>query len=168
MSTDPRPSWLLDAKLKVELVPQTSWGNNLRSLLRRKDWDNLRREAYMKAGHVCEICGGKGRKHPVECHEIWEYDDDAKIQKLTGLIALCPACHRCKHPGMAARIGLIANVFAQLEKVNGWTWDQARVSLELAFELHRLRSTVPWTVDTDWLGLDEQGVTLLRMGTSGE
>jgi hypothetical protein len=33
-------------------------------------------------------------KHKVinimECHEIWEYNDEDKIQKLIGLISLCP------------------------------------------------------------------------------
>ena len=65
-------------KLTIELVPQSSWGNNLRSEanLSKGQWDKLRKESYRKANYKCEICGEKGPKWPVECHEIWHYDDE--------------------------------------------------------------------------------------------
>ena len=78
----------MNTTLTVELVPRGQWGANLRSELPKKDWDRLRREQYKKAGYVCEICGGKGSRHPVECHEIWHYDEDTNTQRLDGLIAL--------------------------------------------------------------------------------
>ena len=68
-------------KLTIELVPKTAWFSNLRSILARAAWDKLRKESYKNAAHKCEICGGYGKKHPVECHEIWEYDDKNHIQK---------------------------------------------------------------------------------------
>ena len=76
-------------KLTIELVPSTSWGNNLRSEanLSKDRWDTLRRQSYRKAGYRCEICSEKGPTHPVECHEIWHYDDETKTQTLKGLIS---------------------------------------------------------------------------------
>jgi 5-methylcytosine-specific restriction endonuclease McrA len=61
----------------------------------------LRKRTYRQANYRCQVCGGRGSKHPVECHEIWHYDDENKIQKLMGLIALCPSCHQVKHIGLA-------------------------------------------------------------------
>ena len=88
-------------KLTIELVPQSSWGNNLRSEanLSKEQWDRLRKESYKKANYKCEICGDKGPKWPVECHEIWNYDDQTHTQTLKGLISLCPTCHKAKHLG---------------------------------------------------------------------
>lgn len=40
---------------------------------------------------------------PVECHEVWDYDDDRKIQRLERRVALCPACHEVKHAGLASK-----------------------------------------------------------------
>jgi 5-methylcytosine-specific restriction endonuclease McrA len=90
--------------LTIELVPKTSWCKNLRNELTQEDWDVLRKEAYRRAGYECEICGGRGEKWPVECHERWEYDDAANVQSLSGLVALCPKCHRVKHIGRVERM----------------------------------------------------------------
>lgn len=66
-----------DARLTVELVPRTSWYSNVRSNVLPGVWDRLRRPVFGRARSRCEICGGRGPAHPVECHEVWEYDDDA-------------------------------------------------------------------------------------------
>ena len=68
--------------LTVELVPKTAWYKNLRSELPEGKWDQLRKHSYRLAEYKCEICTGKGDKWPVECHEIWDYDDVNHIQKL--------------------------------------------------------------------------------------
>ncbi len=83
----------------VELVPASYWFSNVRSHVTREVWDQLRRQTYEATGHICEICGEVGRKHPVECHEVWHYDDEWRIQKLERLIALCPSYHAVKHSG---------------------------------------------------------------------
>lgn len=70
--------------LTIELVPNTCWYSNVRSNVAKKDWDTLRYHTYKQASHRCEICGGVGQQHPVECHEIWDYDDQQHIQTLTG------------------------------------------------------------------------------------
>lgn len=49
-----------------------------------------------------KVCGGRGEKWPVECHEMWQYDDKNHVQKLAGLIALCPDYHKVKHIGYAS------------------------------------------------------------------
>ncbi|AKJ73572.1 hypothetical protein SP39_1 [Salmonella phage 39] len=79
------------------MVPKTAWFTNLRSHLSKSNWDVVRKKCYAKANYKCEICGGKGTKHPVECHEIWDFGN-GKIT-LKGLIALCPSCHEVKHIG---------------------------------------------------------------------
>ena len=145
------PEWLTRAPLQIELVPRTSWGANLRSMLRRKDWDRLRKDQYAQAGNVCEICGGKGKRHPVECHEIWSYNETDFVQKLEGLIALCPGCHRCKHPGQTQAMGLGQMIVPHLCRVNGWSKWEADKALCLAFTQWQRRSTKEWSVNTDWL-----------------
>ena len=50
-------------RLTVELLPATTWGSNLRSVLRVSQWDKLRRGAYEAAQHRCEICGGAGNQY---------------------------------------------------------------------------------------------------------
>ena len=137
--------------LTVELVPSTSWGANLRSELPKKDWDNLRKAQYANAGYRCEICGGKGRKHPVECHETWDYNDETHIQTLTGLIALCPSCHRVKHLGFAFVKGRGQEAIAHLMKVNGWSPEDTQHYVEAVFEEHARRSKHQWTLDLEWL-----------------
>lgn len=141
-------------KLTIELVPASSWGDNLRSLLSAAQWKALRTACYHNADHKCEVCGGVGRNHPVEAHEIWEYQDGPQwIQKLTGLIALCPSCHKCKHMGFASIQGpeVFARAINHLAKVNEWSTEQAYEYICNQFEIHNIRSRMKWTVDTSWL-----------------
>ena len=146
-------------RLTVELVPSTCWYTNVRSNVSKAVWDGLRRRVAAEAGHRCEICGGRGRRWPVECHERWHYDDAAMVQRLERLVALCPDCHEVKHAGLASKRGRLDAVIRHLVKVNGWTADDAALYLEAVFEIWAQRSRHQWTLDisvlTENYGIDE-------------
>jgi hypothetical protein len=133
--------------LTVEMVPRTAWFTNLRSALSKEDWDRLRRLVYERAGNRCEICGGRGGAHPVECHEVWEYDDRERVQRLAGLVALCPACHEAKHMGRASSVGRGGAARAHLARVNGWSMADVELYLETEFEVWSRRSGHEWQPD---------------------
>ena len=143
-------------KLTIELVPQSSWGNNLRSEanLSKAQWDKLRKASYKQAGYKCEVCGGKGSKWPVECHEIWEYDDQNKTQTLKGLISLCPTCHKVKHIGRTLSVEpphTQARVLKHLAKVNDLTPQETEDYIVQVFEVWNERSQHQWSLDLSWL-----------------
>jgi hypothetical protein len=60
----------VETRLTVELVPSTCRYTNVRSHVPKAVWDRLRRQVAAEAGDRCEICGGQGRRWPVECHEV--------------------------------------------------------------------------------------------------
>lgn len=86
-------------KLTIELVPSTSWYNNMRSLMSKAKWDILRKKVYADYNYRCGICSMNNIT--LHCHEIWEYDDLNHLQKLNGFITLCKLCHWVKHIGLA-------------------------------------------------------------------
>jgi len=136
-------------KLTIELVPSTSHYKNLRKMMKRSRWDKLRKEVYAEFGHKCGICGSYGR---LNCHEIWEYDDQQHIQKLSGLIALCPMCHHIKHLGLAAILiqkghldgDALNNHFLKVNEcgLDDYVEHTANAALQ-----HRERSQYEWTID---------------------
>lgn len=142
-------------KLTIELVPSSSFYNNVRSNVTTAEWDKLRKASYAKANHVCEICGDVGQnqgvRHAVECHEIWDYNDTTKVQKLTGLISLCPNCHRVKHAGKAQLDGKMEVVIDQLMRVNNMTDEQALDYIVQSFMRWKMRSNHKWTLDISYL-----------------
>lgn len=138
-------------KLTIELVPSTSWYNNVRSMVSKKEWDIIRKKCYQMSNYICDICGGKGEKHPVECHEIWDYNDKTNTQTLIGLTSLCPSCHEVKHSGLAILQGKEEKIIEQLKKVNNITKQEAIKMLSKAFEIHRERSEKEWYVDISYL-----------------
>jgi len=148
----------LTMKLTIELVPQTCWFSNVRSSVSSKDWDKLKLLTSKAAGNKCEICGGVGRQWPVECHEIWEYDDAKKIQRLRGLIALCPNCHEVKHIGYAKVRGRAEMATKHLCKVNNLTAVQGTNYVRASFLQWRDRSQHKWTLDISFL--DQYGITV--------
>lgn len=142
-------------KLTIELIPKTCFFSNVRTLLPKKYWDILRRASYEKAQYKCEICGESGKdqgyRHDVECHEIWHYDDKLKIQVLTGLISLCPKCHQVKHFGRTSAIGLQAEAFKRLERVNNWNHKQCVTHLAETMTEWVERSKYKWNIDLNVL-----------------
>ena len=147
-------------KLSIELVPETCFCSNLRSELPTKDWDIIRKGAYADAGYRCKICSGKGSKHPVEAHEVWEYDEKACVQILVGVIALCPDCHTSKHYGLAQIRGNEGKAISQLMKVNGWSRKEVEKHVCAAFAEWENRSEHKWELDLSWL--ESRGIKVPR------
>lgn len=137
--------------LTIELVPESCWYSNVRSQVSQREWDKLRKATYQAANYCCEICGGKGTKHPVECHEVWHYDDEQRIQKLARMIALCPACHEVKHMGLANVRGRSEMACEHLAKVNGWSIQQTNDYVRQCFQVWQERSQHEWTLDISYL-----------------
>ena len=141
-------------KLEIEMIPSTTWKINLREILTQTSWDIIRKESYEKAKHKCEICGGKGlygKGHPVECHEIWSFDDDRKIQKLEGVISLCVLCHRVKHFGLSSLRGYKEQCISHLMKVNKIHKFEVIDHINRQIELNNERSMYDWNVDFSWI-----------------
>jgi hypothetical protein len=145
-------------KLSVELVPPSSWGVNLRSILTKNQWDVIRRGVYRKVGYTCEVCGGVGKTHPVECHEEWEYNDTTHTQTLVGVKALCPDCHSVKHLGLAATLGKAEYTKKHLMKVNGWGVSEANKYIKGVWKKFEERSQHPWDVVVDWVYTNKEKV----------
>lgn len=135
----------------MEIVPSTCWWSNVRSHVAPAVWERLRRTTAEAAGNRCEICGGRGWRHPVECHEVWDCDDVRRVQRLVRLIALCPACHEVKRLGLAAKRGPQHAALAHLAEVNGWTEADAEAYAEayaeVVFEQWAGRSRHDWSLD---------------------
>lgn len=147
--------------LTVELVPRTAWASNVRTLVRPVEWEVCKRFVRERSGDQCEICGGRGRRWPVECHETWAYDDETLTQTLTGLIALCPNCHLVKHLGFAEQRGQLDSALHHLQVVNHWNRREALAYSEACFDLWLRRSKYPWTLDISYLetlGIDVQNI----------
>ncbi len=83
-------------RLTVEPVPKTLANQSLNKQLGDR-WKRISKEVRSRYEHKCAICGVAPGKGGLHCHEIWEYDDTARIQKLSDFVALCDPCHRVKH-----------------------------------------------------------------------
>jgi hypothetical protein len=143
-------------KLTIELVPQNSWFTNLRSILSKSEWDKIRKEQYQKSNYICDICGGRGDRWPVECHEIWEYDDKKYTQKLIAFTSLCPSCHMVKHIGLAGIRGLHGEAISHLMKINNMTRNEAEMYVEDQMFKWQERSNHEWEIDISLVKIPEQ------------
>lgn len=152
-------------RLSIELVPKTSWFGNVRSAVTSTRWKAICKRVYSSAYDTCEICGGIGPKHPVECHEIWSYDDDKKLQQLKGMIALCPDCHMVKHYGFAQVSGKEEKALRHFMKVNKLTKAKAQEYVTAAFTQWAIRSCDQWQIDISILS--EYGIDVKQIKRVG-
>lgn len=145
------------ARLTVEIIPTSLHGQNPRTHFGREWWDATRKVAYTAAGYRCEICGGRGPDHPVELHERYSYDEHARppVQRITGLVALCPDCHAVKHLYRTSAVAaenhdpaVLGNALRHLREVNGWTGQQLdRYLAQVRRDYERREGLGPWTAD---------------------
>jgi len=138
-------------KLQIELVPGSSWWNNVRSNVRKRAWDLIRFKTYEEAKFVCEICGEAGTKHPVECHEIWMFNDQELTQMLERFQALCPLCHEVKHMGFASVRGNRERAFNRFIALNNLQEETADRIKDAIFKQWQIRSEDKWTILLDKL-----------------
>lgn len=137
-------------KLDFELVPDSCWYSNLRSILSPAQWNVVRREAYSRAGGRCMLCGAESAV--LEAHEKWSYDEENRIQRLEDVVAVCRACHEVIHIGRTTLMGGEKRAAEHFMRVNGCGYAEYRRALGEANTAHRRRNLVPeWRLDLSYL-----------------
>ena len=139
----------------VEMVPEPLWELSAKKMLSALRWKELRDHTLAEAGFRCAACGGDGDGRPLQCHEQWAYDDDALVQKLVALVALCERCHLAKTPGRAAWLAssqvryahLPQQVLALVAHLNGWDQRTAAAYVRWCAAVNVARSAFAWSQD---------------------
>jgi len=139
------------SKIDIQLVPKTAFYTNVRSNVSKEDWDDIRKAVYKKYNYKCMICGGKGENHPVEAHELFEYNDKIHVQKLVDIVALCPTCHSVYHIGLTTIRGSQNLAIQHLAKINNWELDKTVEYINQAFLTWKERSDHKWRLDLKYL-----------------
>lgn len=134
----------------------------MRSNMTPAEWGRCKAFVRERSGDRCELCGGRGPKWPVECHEVWGYDDVTHVQSLDGLIALCPPCHQVKHIGRTELVGGLEAAKDRLMVANGWSRGDVEAYLEGVWEVWAQRSAHQWTLDASWLTTIGVAVPVMR------
>lgn len=137
--------------LYVDLVPSTAWFANLRSVLTATEWERVKAKTFAASNHLCQACGSRGKRHPVECHERWSFDVSTGVQRFVKTVSLCPMCHKATHLGFAGTLGMDQYAKWQLARVNDWSAWMVEAHIEVAFEEWARRSAVPWSLDASGL-----------------
>ena len=135
-----------------KLVPQNLWGINLRSLLSKEKWDELRKDTYKNYAYRCAVCGCKGETWPVECDEMWDYQENPYqpcrgTVVFSGLVALCPGCHAVKHYGKACVNGNERMALARMCYLNDLDKEEVGEIVREAFLMWEERSHMTWEFD---------------------
>ena len=138
-------------KLNFELVPDSCWYSNLRSILSKAQWDYIKKDARERANGKCMICGKKSNR--LETHEQWEYDEDNKVQKLSDIKAICPDCHRVIHFGFTTlKFDNVERYENHFIKVNNCTYAEFKEQLNKANIDHQRRNQIDeWKLDLQYL-----------------
>ena len=142
--------------LTVDLIPRSCWGQNLRKVVSPQTWKNLKSEfaaKYFLWGEKrnCMICS-RPLSLDWDLHEVWNFNEKDKTQKLIELLALCPDCHAVNHIGLAAKRGKLDQAVAHLKLVNGWSDKQAQEHIRQAIETWERRSKLTYQLDIGCAG----------------
>lgn len=134
--------------IRINLVPQTSWGRNLRALMERDAWREFARtKVYARTGSLCLVCGGRGPEWPIEADEVWRFDEAAGIQTLHDVVPLCPACHEVRTVGLATARGRGEAAARHLAWIERIPVVDARARIADAMKTWQRRSRRQWKID---------------------
>lgn len=143
--------------LSIELVPVSSRFSSIRNYMAHADFNRLKKSVFIRAGHRCEICSAngfdQGYLHPVECHEVFEYDDSKGTQRISGMMSLCPRCKSVKNIELARARSEdeFETVLNHLASVNGWSRSQAQTYYQHAIHVWKERSQKSWVLNLSML-----------------
>ena len=160
--------------LFVDLIPATSWFDNVRSAVSERDWYRIRHMVYRRAGQRCEACGAGADKAAgifMEAHERFAYQIGvgaaSGAQVLRRLICLCSRCHQVTHFGRTSlgRPQAEDSALAHLMAVTGMDVGQARAHVAEAFRVWDERSQREWAVDLGMLA--SAGIAAGELGEGG-
>ncbi len=159
---------MITPRLPLTLIPVTALAN-ARTVLTPDQWDQVRSLCYSRAGHKCEACG---TCHPSgsptgaggwEAHEMWDFRDAERIQRLDRILCLCQRCHAVTHFSFTrTRSGSDAVATAALEHlagVNDWTLRYAALYVRRGVAICKSRSQRTWRLDLSVLR--EYGIELV-------
>lgn len=159
--------------LTIELLPETSWGKNLRDVITPYKWQKLSQQIQKESDFTCEICHRKKGEviTRLNCHEVWEYTLKGNKQKLIKLQALCFECHCVKHMGYTRSQNWIdeESIIKHFLKINGVSKEMYLKHFLEASELYRERSKIEWVIDFGkWNYLPKEIVTPTKDERYGE
>lgn len=141
---------VMQMKLEIEMIPKTSHGNNLRSMLKKSDWDKIRKAVYTKENMFCHICGEEQKS--LDAHEMWEFDEENHFQTLVDIIGICKPCHNTIHFGRAQKIGAEDQAIDQFMKVNKCDYEEFEIAKFKAADDYFRRSKISkWKLDVSFI-----------------
>lgn len=123
-----------------------------------KRWSSLSKQVRQSNRFTCQYCGAKedrSIKFYTHLHEVWEYDEENRIQRLKGFECLCPTCHSVHHWGLSQVRGMDMNMLIRHAcKINKCTEEQFNIHIAKSFQDWRRRSNgIEWKLD---LGIYEE------------
>lgn len=144
-------------KLKIQMIPQTMYGKNLRSVLAPQRWQQISRLVRNNSGLRCEICGkGVDSITELDAHEVWKFRTITKkngkttrVQKLKKIQAVCGKCHGAMHIGYAKHAGFYDEAVDWFLRVNRCGFLKFRKAEEKAYRKFLTRSRYKWKLDVN-------------------
>ena len=142
-------------RLPLTLISHAMWSVNVRTALPDR-WDEIRHEAYRRAGHRCEACGGTSGGRPLQAHEYFSYAGDRQV--LLHIACLCDVCHSATHLSRTRSFSgsnrVAKEALEKLAEVNGWTIRQAAEYAQRELALCEERGSVTYRLDLSVLQRD--------------
>ena len=136
------------------MLPRSTYGSSLRTVIEPHGWQRLTRAAGRTAGGACAWCGEvtlAGRWRTWETHEVWIFDLATKRQTLEAVVPLCRTCHLTQHVGYARGEGLEGEVVARIMRLNRWSHIETAQAVAAAEHLASVRGRTSWDLDlTRW------------------
>lgn len=142
-------------KIKIQLIPKTCYGKNLRSVLPSHKWQQLSRLVRSNSNGVCEICGMQVSSiSEMDAHEVWAFEKRKNkkgkikyVQRLVKIQASCKLCHKAAHIGHSSYGDDYERVVDHYLCVNGCKYSKFVKKQRRAYQKFLKRSEHKWKLD---------------------
>lgn len=144
--------------IKMQLIPSTANGLNLRTILKKREWQNISRTVRFANDGYCEYCGEQFNPVELEAHEVWKFDKKRKRMRLKDIVGICPLCHKAVHIGRTRSVEgedkylMAANHYML---VNNRSYKEFSEDLKKAYRKCKKRSRVKWKLKVNKKDVDK-------------
>ena len=136
--------------IKIQLIPASAQGLNLRKILKKEEWRHISRVVRFASDGYCEYCGEQYNPVELHAHEEWKFDKKRRRMRLKDIVGICPLCHEAVHIGRTRAVcgeAEFVKVANHYMLVNNCSYEQFGADLEKAYKKCKKRSDVKWKLD---------------------
>ena len=140
-----------DKFIELEPLSSQTWWSNSSLHYNKNIWYQYEKLVKDISKGYCFVCGKHCKTSDIVLNDLWDFDDEKKIQTLIGVYPSCLFCHQINTVTLNQTKEKHEEIKNHLMQVNNWKYTVADEHLKRTLKKKAERDKSEWIVNIDYL-----------------